>query len=665
MAGLRGRLRRLVPAVVTLSILVALFLVGSYQVDVAAAESTSAEYKFAEMDIPLPPGYQSMPMKNIRQVNPAYKHFAAWLSSIGASIAVNDLTGHGRADSLCIVDPRTDEVIVSYAPTAQSEDRFTPFLLNPAPLPMDHAMAPTTCTPGDFTGDGRMGLLVTYFGRTPILFLPKADATTVAANSYVPTELIPAQNVDGKYHGPRWNTSTVAVDGFAGTGRPDVIIGNYFPDTDVLDPEGPGNVVMNDSLSSARNAGGYHVLRWVDATSGPNPSATYVQDDEAIPYEARTRWSLAIASADLTGTGLPDVYAANDFGNDYLLHNVSTPDGIKFTLTKGERTPTTPKSFVMGNDSFKGMGADFADITHNGRFDIQVSNITSAWGLQESNFSWMNQAKDETDMKRQLEDGVAPFTQDAEALGLAWSGWGWDVKAADFLNSGNLEIVRTNGFVKGKTDRWNWLQEMAMANDNLLTQPGMWPNVKEGDDVSGGDELAFYARGANGAGSDGRYININKQLGVAVPIPTRGVGMGDTTGTGSLDLAVARQWGPPAFYCNQSPNKGDYLNLKLYRPATGADGGLTNQSGTPAYGATVKVTTSDGRSQINKLDGGSGHSGRRSFEVHFGLGEKSDPVTVELHWRDTQGALHQQTTRLSPGAHSLVLSDSAQEVHPR
>ncbi|MFD6127399.1 RNA-binding protein, partial [Streptomyces hydrogenans] len=66
--------------------------------------------------------------------------------------------------------------------------------------------------------------------------------------------------------------------------------------------------------------------------------------------------------------------------------------------------------------------------------------------------------------------------------------------------------------------------------------------------------------------------------------------MADTTGTGSLDFAVARQWGPPAFYVNQSPAKGSYLNLQMYRPAGGAaDVGPSLVQGARAFGKKVGI----------------------------------------------------------------------------
>jgi len=337
---------------------------------------------------------------------------------------------------------------------------------------------------------------------------------------------------------------------------------------------------------------------------------------------------------------------------------VSRPGEIRFSSTKGERTPTTPKSFVVGNGSFKGMGIDFGDLDHNGSFDMMISNITTAWGLEESNFVFINDAKSESAMLAKLRDGVAPFTQQARPLGLAWSGWGWDLKFGDFRNSGELDIVQSLGFVKGSIDRWPWLQEMAMNNDNLLSNPAMWPNVQPGDDIAGNQPIAFFARTPSG-----EFANITNQLGLAVPIPTRGIATADTRGTGALDFAVARQWGAPAFYANESPDRGNHLSLRLYRPGVGGAAGAGLSS--PAYGAHVRVTGADGRVQVGQLDGGSGHGGKRSFEVRFGLGTDSGPVTVDLRWRDINGQQHKATQRLTAGTHTLVLTDRVEEVPNR
>ncbi|WP_446686977.1 CRTAC1 family protein [Phytohabitans kaempferiae] len=635
-----------------------LFVIIDSQVSVAGASQAASKYRFKELPIAYPEGYDRLPKRTVRNVNPAYFKIRSWISSVGASVALNDLTGNGRANSMCFVDVRTDEVVVTYAPTAPAGDQFAPFLLDPAPLPIDDTMAPMGCVPGDFNMDGRMDLMVYYWGRVPILFLRKAGVTELSNDAYLPQELLPQSSPDGRYHGPKWHTNAALVSDLDGDGKPDIVIGNYFPESDVLNVRGQDNVEMNDTLSAATNGGGDHVLRWLGGTGGDEPSATYVPERGAIPFDKSTGWTLGIASADLTGRGLPDLYVANDFGHDHMLHNQSRPGQIKFSSAIGERTPITPKSLVLGNGSFKGMGIDFGDLDRNGSFDMMVSNITTAWGLEESNFVWINEAESESEMLESLGKGIAPFSAQARPLGMAWSGWGWDLKFGDFLNSGNLEVVQTHGFVKGKINRWPWLQEMAMMNDNLLSNPSMWPNIQPGDDIAGDQPIAFWARTESG-----EFANIVEHLGLDVPIPTRGIATADTRGTGALDFAVARQWAPPAFYTNESPSRGNHLTLRLYRPAlvsTGDEGLLT-----PAYDATAKVTTADGRSQVVQLDGGSGHGGKRSFEVRAGLGADSGPVTVDLRWRDINGQFHTASQSFTAGTHTLVLTDRVEEVPNR
>ena len=200
---LRGRLRKLAPALTAILALLTVYVVVGNPAQASEVSQTAAKYSFKQMPIAMPPGYDEQKMNTIRQVNPAYYKIRSWISAVGASVAINDLTGHGRSDGMCIVDTRTNDVIVTYTPTAPAADRFTPFVLNPAPLPMDDTMAPTGCTAGDFNGDGRMGLLVYYWGRTPILFLAKAGATTVSQDAYQPQELVRGVDADGRYHGPR------------------------------------------------------------------------------------------------------------------------------------------------------------------------------------------------------------------------------------------------------------------------------------------------------------------------------------------------------------------------------------------------------------------------------------------------------------------------------
>ena len=59
-----------------------------------------------------------------------------------------------------------------------------------------------------------------------------------------------------------------------------------------------------------------------------------------------------------------------------------------------------------------------------------------------------------------------------------------------------------------------------------------------------------------------------------------------------------------------------------------------------------------------QVDGGNGHSGKRSPDLHFGLGRVPDmtPLRVDLRWRDPSGRPLAQTLDLTPGWHTVRLA---------
>jgi hypothetical protein len=329
-----------------------------------------------------------------------------------------------------------------------------------------------------------------------------------------------------------------------------------------------------------------------------------------------------------------------------LLLNLSTPGKLRFEALRGEGSFTTPKSFVVGQDSCKGMGADLADVNGDGLMDIYVSNISSSWALQEGHFLWLS-----TGETARMRDGVAPYVQGAERLGLSRSGWGWDSKLDDFDNDGVPEAIQATGFVKGTVNRWPELQALGTANDALLTDPRNWPKFQPGTDISGHDPNAFFVRDASG-----KYFDIAKQIGMGQPMVTRGVAIADVDGDGDLDFVFANQWEDSFFYRNDNVGKHAFLGLNLLLPSAGGRD-ARGAPGRPAIGAEARVLLPDGRRLTAQVDGGNGMSGKRAPQLHFGLGDiaADQALKVEIRWRDTRGQLHVRMQMLRPGWHTVVL----------
>lgn len=604
-------------------------------------QELSSRFHFTALPLPELAGF---PHKTVRAVHPSLRRIDGWISTVGAAATLADLDGDGLPNDLCHIDPRDDQVTLS--PVPGTGERYAPFALNLAALPYDPATtAPQGCLSGDFNEDGQMDLAVYFWGRSPMAFLHLAGATTgLSAASYSAVELVPGNE--------RWFTQTATQADLDGDGHLDILFGNYFQDGGhILDAKGTGVEVMHNTKSKAFNGGEKHLLLWTGSEKSGQPSVRYKEIKGVFDQEVNHGWTLATAVADLDGDLLPEIYFGHDFGPDRLMHNRSKPGQPAFAVLEGKGGFLTPKSFVLGQDSFKGMGVDFGDLNDDGIFDIYVSNIASEFALMESHLLWLS-----NDDAKVMANGVAPYKQSSENLGLSRSGWGWEAKLEDMDNDGGLEALQATGFLKGKVDRWPELQALGTGNDQMMDDPSHWPRFKPGDDVSGHEPNAFFARA-----EDGRFYNIAKDLGMGDPVVTRGIALADVDGDGDMDFVIANQWEPSSFFRNDCPNCGAFLGLHLrlkgpadsvqHQPGHPGNGTVS----WPAIGAQAIVKLPGGKHLKAQVDGGNGHSGKRGPDLHFGLGKSQGEVEVELRWRGTDGRLHQQTLRLQPGWHTVQL----------
>ena len=626
-------------------------------------QELAERFRFVRMPLPETPGPKHF--RSARAVHPRLDRISAWISSVGAAVALADLDGDGLANDVCYVDTRTDEVVVAPVPGTETSRRaYRAFALDPAPLAYDATTtAPMGCLPGDLNEDGLTDLLVYYWGRTPIAYLrePGGASAPLEARSYRPQEVVPSG-------GQRWYTNAVTRADLDGDGHPDLIIGNYFADgARILDARattGEDAPEMQDSMSRAFNAGRDRLLLCRPTAQGGVDCQEAVG---ALDDEVALGWTLAVGAADLDGDLRPEIYFANDFGPDRLLHNRSQPGHLSLAVLSGAKGLTSPNSKVLGRDSFKGMGVDFGDVDGDGNLDIYVSNIAAPYALEESHFLFVS-----TGELGRMAEGRAPYVDRSEPLGLSRSSWAWDARLADFDNDGLLEAMQALGFVRGDVNRWPELHELAMGNDTLLRHPGSWPRFKPGDDLSRDGGVAFFVRDPRGI-----FFDIASELGLSETTVTRGIAIADVDGDGDLDFAVANQWGAPAFYRNDLPRPRAFLGLRLLLPAgplkVAATEVLPGHAPTPgatqpAIGATATVYLPQSGSArgpafekrsllVGQVDGGNGHSGKRSPELHFGLGDVSSnqALRVDFRWRDRDGSIRKTTRWLKPGWHTVIL----------
>lgn len=617
-----------------------------------AAARLAACFHFSVQELPSIP----VPPDVVYPVNKTAKHMQYYFYQVGESAALGDLDGDGLPNDLCQTDVRAKTAMVS--PVPGTGNRYAPFALDFGKLVDRVTEYPSVCRIADMNEDGLADIFVAFYGRPPLLLLRRATpgmkaGAPLSMDSFEVVELVPGLS-------QRWWTATATFADIDGDGHQDILIGNYYADdSELTDPNSSRPFQMNEDFSRAKNGGKSRIFLYAGSSSGPSPSARYRDAGDVIPNNGAHAWTLAVGAADLDRDGLSDLYMANDFGPDQLLWNHSRPGSVRLEEIKGQPGFFRPPSMVIGNDTFKSMSIDFADINGDGIFDMYVSNIASPFALQESHFLWVS-----TGRMDQMKNGKAPWVDKAEDLGVAHSAWAWDARFEDFDNDGTVELVQATGLVRGHKNRWPDFAQVGGANDRLVRYTSSWPEFHEGSDVDGSFRKPFWARDV-----DGHYVDLSGILFPDLTSPTRGIAVADIDGDGYPDMVYANFWEPSVLIKNHASGN-QFLGLHLLLPTveTGHepdppstilvhDGHPGWREGTPAIGAFVEIQMPDGRRQIRQVDGGNGHSGQRSPEIRFGLGKISgQPIPVRITWRDFHGMLHHDALALKPGYHTVLLA---------
>jgi enediyne biosynthesis protein E4 len=447
----------------------------------------------------------------------------------------------------------------------------------------------------DFDNDGWTDLYVTYLDRPNLLYRNRGDGTFeevgrkagVALNDY--------------------STSAAALD-YDRDGRPDLYVLVYgHPD------RGP-NI-------QADNAPPNHLFH-------NNGDGTFTDVSKASRTDD-TGWGLAVESADLDGDGWPDLYIANDFGNNTYLHN--NGDGTFSNIAR--RTGTLDPGF--------GMGVAVDDYDGDGRLDFYVSNYSFPynWFLRDPRFPmpefpyslgrplvWrrLTALSRGSSLFRPARDGTRRFERVSDEAGVWDTSWSWGCVFIDADMDGRPDLFVVNGMVTGRNPRereidfWN-----LMSSEYKKFEKGI-PTGDFGDDsLWGHPPKRFYKN------LDGRHFaEIAAVTGLESDANQRGLVVTDANGDGAPDLFATGFLQRPSLWINRNPSHAKALVVTLQ-----GDPGRPGRyrSTRDALGAVVTVEAGGvKRAQVVAAGYSFLSSGSRS--LFFGLGDRDHADRVTVLW---------------------------------
>ena len=375
-------------------------------------------------------------------------------------------------------------------------------------------------------------------------------------------------------------------------------------------------------------------MRFADVPDAFDPQTAY----SAGPWRS--------GAADLDGDLLPEIYFANDFGPDRLLHNRLDAGASALRRAGGaaDASPPRPRRCSATTPS-RAWGSTSRDLNGDGIPDMYVSNIAQNYALRGEPLRLGEHRRPRGDAAR-----ASPPTgpQRGRSACRAAAGAGTPASPTSTTTACPRRCRRSASCAARRTAGRSCTSS-PWATTTTCSIPGAWPHFKPGDDLSGHLHNPFFVRAR-----DGRYYDLAAELGLDDSHVSRGIAIADVDGDGALDFAIANQWEPSDFFHNDSPRRGSSLEIV---PAAAGRRGDGRRHAAGGGRRRPRSGSRDGRRLVGQVDGGSGHSGKRAPELHFGLGRlgAGTPLRVDLRWRDGAGRVRAETLRLAPGWHTILL----------
>ncbi len=427
---------------------------------------------------------------------------------------------------------------------------------------------------GDYDNDGWEDLFLYKWGRPELFHNDRGRSFT---------------RVTDKGWLPSWvNANTAIWFDYDRDGRLDLFLGGYYAeDVDLWHLK--TTRMMPESFEYAKNGGRKYLFHNLG-------DGSFEEVSQKLGIDTR-RWALAAVAADLRGTGLPDLFIANDYGISELYFN----DGKQFREV-GRQTGVgfSPKS---------GMNAAVGDILNNGRYAIYVSNISEESVLIQGNNLWV--PREGTTGENLHYDNLA------RDMDVEMGGWSFGAQFGDLNNDGTLDLYLVNGYISAdrSTNYWYDFSKIAGGNSTIIADAALWPAM-EGRSLSGYQQKRVWLNDGSG-----KFINVAQAVGANDIHDGRAVAFADLWNRGVLDVLVANQKGPLLIYKNSAAPENRWIDFEL-------EGSASNRS---AIGAEVRLFW-NGRQQVQQVSGGSGFCAQNQRRLHFGLGKNPNLEKAEIRW---------------------------------
>jgi hypothetical protein len=433
---------------------------------------------------------------------------------------------------------------------------------------------------GDFDNDGYEDLLVYKWGKPELYHNDKGKGFTLVKNSGL----------------PEWvNANSAIWLDFDRDGKLDLFIAGYWDEN--LDLWHLNDTkVMPESFEYANDGGRKYLLR-------NRGDGTFEDVTEKVGIKSR-RWTLAVAAADLCGSGYPDLFLANDYGVSEVYANRGGKEFVEIG-----------KNCDIGAHPKSGMNVTFGDVYNKGFFSAYVSNISEPRNLVQGNNLWVPKAGTAGEKLQ--------FENRAGALDIEHGGWSWGAQFGDLNNDGLLDLFLTNGYVSAnKTDNY-WYEYSLIAGGSkvVIRDAKNWPEMK-GRSLSGYQtKCLWWNKGG------GKMVDIARVVGVTDTFDGRSVALADLGNRGALDVLVATQNGPLLLYRNTVDKDNQWVQFDL-------EGTKSNRS---AIGARVRLfwkndIRPEGQQQIQDVSGGNGYASQNMRRLHFGLGKNAQIEKAVIRW---------------------------------